>query len=344
MSVRYKNIVYTIVVLLVMYLVYRYRQAGEVPSLVHFSGKTMGPITYNVKYFDKKERNFQREVDSILNVFNQSLNTYIPTSEITQYNKGTSFDFDLPYFKEAVSKSYALYSLTEGAFDPSIAPLINTWGFGYQKEIIIDSVSIDSLKDFTGFDKVFFDDNTVSKTDDRVQLDFSASAKGYGVDVVMDLLKQKGVKDAFVEIGGEVRAAGINQASKEKWKVGVLDPNSDELNQQFHSIILLSDRGMATSGNYFNYHMIDGIKYGHTISPMTGYPIQHSLLSASVIADDCHTSDALATAFMVFGLERTKLFLEQNPQYDAFLIYSDETGGLSTLATPGIKPIINPVQ
>ncbi|TRX50893.1 FAD:protein FMN transferase [Fulvivirga sp. M361] len=344
MSNRYKNILYTVLVLLAMYLVYEYRQTDESAHMVYFSGKTMGPITYNVKYFDAEERDFQKEVDSVLMVFNQSLNTYIPSSEITQYNTDTSFQFELPYFREAVLVSKELYELTEGAFDPSIGPLINTWGFGHQKAIVMDSTVIDSLRQFTGFDKVQFDEKHITKTDKRVQLDFSASAKGYGVDVVTELLQSKGITNAFVEIGGEVRASGINLQSGEKWKVGILDPNSEELDQRFVSIISLSDKGMATSGNYFNYHIVDGVKYGHTISPMTGYPIQHSLLSASVITDNCHTSDALATAFMVFGLEKTKAFLEQHTEYDAYLIYSDETGKLNTFATPGIASFINPVQ
>lgn len=344
MSNRYKNIIYTILVLLAMYLVYQYRKSDTSVRMVYFSGKTMGPITYNVKYFDNQNRDFQEEVDSLLLVFNQSLNTYIPTSEITHYNKGDSFRFQLPYFREAVTRSSELYHQTEGAFDPSIGPLINTWGFGYQKEIVIDSAVIDSLKQFTGFDKVQFDEAGIRKSDNRVQLDFSASAKGYGVDVVMDLLKSKGITDALVEIGGEVRASGINRSTGERWTLGILDPDSEELNQRFISIISLSDKGMATSGNYFNYHIIDGVKYGHTINPVTGYPVQHSLLSASVIADDCHTSDALATAFMVFGLEKTKAFLERHPEYDAYLIFSDDTGTLSTYATPGIASFVKPLE
>ena len=347
MSNRYKNILYTVILLLAMFIVYKYRQANsndETIPMVQFSGKTMGPIVYNVKYFDAKERNFQQEVDSVLKVFNQSLNTYIPSSEISQFNRDTAFIFKLPYFETAVTKSREIFTLTGGAFDPSIGPLINTWGFGYQKQINKDSAVIDSLRQFTGFDKVLYTPGSIRKTDWRVQLDFSASAKGYGVDVVMDLLKNKGIKNAFVEIGGEVNAMGMNLTSQKPWKIGVLDPNSEEINPYFIATLALSDKGMATSGNYFNYHIVDGIKYGHTISPHTGYPIQHSLLSASVLAEDCHTADALATAFMVFGLEKTKAFLQDHSQYDAFLVYSDDQGKLETYATPGIEPSINLVK
>ncbi len=347
MSNRYKNILYTVVLLLAMFVVYKYRQSNsdvDNTTMIHFSGKTMGPIQYNVKYFDAAGRNFQQEVDSILAVFNQSLNTYIPSSEISQFNRDTIFKFNLPYFANAVSKSREIYDLTDGAFDPSIGPLINTWGFGYQTEINKDSTVIDSLKQFAGFKKIFYDNEAIRKTDWRVQLDFSASAKGYGVDIVIDLLKSKGVENAFVEIGGEVSALGINLSSQQPWKVGVLDPNSDEINPFLIATVSISDKGMATSGNYFNYHIIDGVKYGHTISPYTGYPIQHSLLSASVVAYDCHTADALATAFLVFGLDRTREFLKEHPEYDAYLIYSDDQGGFQTFATPGIEPFVKPVK
>ena len=300
----------------------------------------MGPITYNITYFDAEGRNFKTAVDSVLNVFNQSLNTYIDTSEISQFNQGASFTFDLPYFKNAVEKGKEMYELTEGAYDPSLGPLINTWGFGYKNEVNIDSTTIDSLMQFVGYDKLVISENTIQKNDDRLQLDFSASAKGYGVDVVLELLKSRGISNAFVEIGGEVAVAGRNVQKDTLWSIGVIDPNSTELQPNYHSIISLADKGMATSGNYFNYQTIDGVKYGHTINPTTGYPIQHMLLSASVIADNCHTADALATAFMVFGLDQALAFLSRNPEFDALLIYSDADGSLKSFSTSNIQPYI----
>lgn len=345
MSNRTKNIIYSIVLLLVLLVVYQYRKANTpVINIVQFVGKTMGPITYNVTYFDDKGRNLQHEVDSVLKIFNLSLNTYLPESEISQFNRDSSFRFNLPYFKEAALKGQEIFKLTDGAYDPSIGPLINTWGFGYQDKVNMDSTLIDSLKQFTGYSLLELADNAIFKKDKRVQLDFSASAKGYGVDVVLDLLKEHGISNAFVEIGGEVAMAGKNLQKDTLWSIGILDPNSTEQQQQYHSIISLTDKGMATSGNYFNYQIIDGVKYGHTIDPTTGYPVQHELLSASVIADDCHTADALATAFMVFGLERTIQFLENNTEYDALLIYSNQNGELNTYSTPAIKPFIKTIQ
>ncbi|MEM6362418.1 MAG: FAD:protein FMN transferase [Bacteroidota bacterium] len=344
MSNRTKNIIYSVVLLLALLIVYQYRKAGDKAiSIVQFSGKTMGPIAYNVTYFDAEGRDFQSQVDSVLRIFNQSLNTYIPGSEISRFNSDSLFEFNLHYFREAAKKGGELYNLTDGAYDPSIGPLINAWGFGYKDREEMDSLKVDSLKSFTGFDLIHITDKVISKKDVRLQLDFSASAKGYGVDVVMDLLKSYGISNAFVEIGGEVAVAGKNLQKDTLWTVGILDPNSTELEQRYHGIISLKDKGMATSGNYFNYIVTDGVKYGHTIDPVSGYPIQHELLSASVIADNCHTADALATAFMVFGLERTIQFLNEHKAYDAYLIYSDNNGKLDVYNTPGIQSSIRPI-
>lgn len=328
-----------------MFLVYKYRQSNvSTPNMVAFSGKTMGPIVYNVKYFDDEQRNLQPQVDSLLVAFNNSLNTYIPTSEISTFNKSNSFKFDSPYFFKVTDVSYSIYELTEGAFDPSIGPLINTWGFGSTKEIDKDSVVIDSLRQFTGFNKIKYTKDSIWKEDKRMVIDFSASAKGYGVDVVFEYLQEQGIKNLFVEIGGEVRAGGINKVTDEPWKVGILNPNSDELNQFPMAVVSLSNKAMATSGNYFNYHVIDGVKYSHTISPYTGYPIEHPLLSATVFAADCMQADALATAFMVMGHEKAIEFLNAHDQYEGFLIFSDASGNLSTYATSGIGPSIEKIK
>lgn len=326
-----------------MLVVWRVRQDNQIP-LVTFSGRTMGPIVYTVKYFDKEERNFQNEVDSILIMFNLSLNTYNPDSEISVFNRDSIFNFSLPYFYPVLEASRKIHELSQGAYDPTVMPLVSTWGFGPEKKINIDSSIIDSLKQLVGFDKIDFDEKRVAKIDSKVMLDFSASAKGYGVDVVNNFLKSKGIENSLVEIGGEVVASGVNLTTDQPWKLGILNPNSDEINQFYISIVALSNRAMATSGNYFNYHIIDGVKYSHTISPFTGYPIIHSLLSASVFADNCMEADALATAFMVLGYEKTVEILEQHPEYDAFLVLSDDKGNLITYATDGIKSFLTDVQ
>jgi len=331
------------VLLLAMYLVWKYREAST-PTMVAFSGQTMGPIIYSVKYFDEDERNLKPEVDSILNVFNESLNTYRPESEISKFNKGKSFKFDLPYFYKATDVSFEIYKATNGAFDPSIGPLINAWGFGYADNIDIDSAKIDSVKQIVGMNKIFYNKDSIWKQDSRQELSYSASAKGYGVDVVLEFLESQGFEDIFVEIGGEVRAAGENLINEEPWKVGILSPDSKESNPFPFAVASITDKAMATSGNYFNYRIIDSVKYSHTISPETGYPIVNPLLSATVFAEDCMRADALATAFMVMGHDKAIEFLNKNPQYDAYLIFSDKAGNMSTYVTNGMSDKIKTVD
>lgn len=339
MSLRWKNILYTLGLLSAMFLVWHYRQ-DKVEQLIWIQGKTMGPITYSVKYFDAEERNFKSDIDTLLKEFNQCLNTYIPSSEISRFNKNQKFKFNLPYFYPALSVSKRMYDLTDGAFDPSIGPLINAWGFGPETGFIPDSAYIDSLQQFVGYDKVKFNKTEVSKTDPRVNISFSASAKGYGVDVVAELLEEKGIENYFIEIGGEVRVKGLNKSNDRPWLIGILHPDSDEINPFQYATVQLSDRAMATSGNYFNYHIIDGVKYGHTIDPTSGYPIQHNLLSASVFAETCHEADALATAFMVMGTDKAISFLKDNPNYSAYLIFSTPNGKLENYSTKDISGLI----
>ncbi|MTI40971.1 FAD:protein FMN transferase [Fulvivirga lutimaris] len=339
MTLRLKNILYTLGLFSAMFLVWHYRQNVK-QDVIWVKGKTMGPITYNVKYFDESKRNLKPQIDSLLVVFNESLNTYIPDSEISKFNKTDSFRFELPYFLPALEAARTIYDQTNGAFDPSIGPLINAWGFGPGEQVGPDSSYVDSLRQFVGYDKIKFDQQSVVKNDSRTTISFSASAKGYGVDVVANYLSNIGIENYYVEIGGEVVVSGKNLERDSPWIIGILDPDSDEISQFAYAQVALENRAMATSGNYFNYHIIDGVKYGHTISPSTGYPIQHNLLSASVFAEDCQTADALATAFMVMGKDGTIEFLKQHTQYDAYLIFSQPDGTHGDYSTEGIKPFI----
>ncbi|MGE0590485.1 MAG: FAD:protein FMN transferase [Cyclobacteriaceae bacterium] len=334
MSPRWKNAVYSLVLLSVIMIVWTYRQSrSEKP--IKIEGETMG-TTYHITYFDAKERNLKPSVDSLLVVFNQSLNTYLPNSEITKFNEGGSRLFELPFFLPVLKRSKEITEQSAGAFDPTVMPLVNAWGFGPGKKIKPDSVKVDSIMEFVGFEKIHFNDDSLWKEDERVQLDFSAIAKGYGVDEVARLIRSKGIENLFVEIGGEISAAGKNLQTKKSWEAGVLDPSSTYSNQSFKAYVSLSDMAMATSGNYFNYYEEDGKKFSHTIDPSTGYPIQREILSASVFAKDCMRADAWATAFMVMGHEKAIEILSKHPELDAFLIYSD-TNRMATYVTKGIE-------
>ncbi|MEQ9591425.1 MAG: FAD:protein FMN transferase [Cyclobacteriaceae bacterium] len=337
MTSKFKNAIYSIFLILLIWIVWKFRSADR-PEPIILTGKTMG-TTYRIIYFDKAQKNYQAEVDSSLQVFNKSLSTYLQDSEISLFNNGRSITFSLPYFLPVLNRSAEIVKESDGAFDPTVMPLVNAWGFGPGKKSTPDSLQIDSIMQFVGFDKIQFNKDSVWKLDARVQLDFSAIAKGYGVDVVTSLIKSHGVEDLFVEIGGEISAHGKNRQLDKAWEAGILDPDSDYAHQSFKAYVSLSDKAMATSGNYFNYYEVDGKKYSHTINPKTGYSIRHELLSASVFADDCMTADAWATAFMVMGADKAMSTLSNQTAIDAFLIYTSPSG-LKTYVTKGIESVL----
>ena len=337
MNNRVKNALYSIALVTLVFVVYKYRQANSINE-IKIEGKTMG-TAYHITYYDKESRNLKPQIDSVLVAFNQSLSTYIKDSEISTFNEGNAFQFDLPFFLPVLEKSKEIETLSEGAFDPTVMPLVNAWGFGPGKKLKPDSVKIDSIMEFVGFEKIQFNTDSVWKGDVRVQLDFSAIAKGYGVDVVAAYLQSQGIVDWFVEIGGEISAFGKNQKLDKPWEAAILDPSSTYENLINKAYVKLQDKAMATSGNYFNFYEENGIKYSHTIDPSSGYTIRHELLSASVFARDCMTADAWATAFMVMGKDEAKKKINQLGELDALLIYSTEDG-IETFVSEGIKPMI----
>jgi thiamine biosynthesis lipoprotein len=296
--------------------------------------------TYHITYFDSQQRNFKAEIDSLLVLVNQSINNYNPTSEISLFNKSQSgFKFSLPFLYDPIVIAQQVYSDSEGAFDPTVMPLVNLWGFGYKKVTRPDSSKIDSIRSFIGFDKIKFNKDSVWKLDPRAQLDFGGIGQGYGADVITDFLKSKGIDNMLVELGGEGMAVGTNLQSGKPWELGILNPNSTRDNQYFKAYISLEDKSFTTSGNYFNYREVDGKKYSHTIDPFTGYPATRELLSASVFADNATLADAWGTALMVMGHEKAIETLKNHPEIDALLIYSTNDG-LATFATEKIAPFI----
>lgn len=347
-----KNSIYSLILLAVVVSVYFWRTRNEGDSAdvtsveldgkITLSGKTMG-TTYSIVYLDEENRDFQFSIDSLFLVFNQSLSTYIPDSELSQFNKGDSLNFKLPFFLPVLKASKTVYENTNGSFDPTIGPLVNVWGFGPTGPELKDSTNIDKMLVQVGFDKIEFDELQIRKKTDGIYLDFSAIAKGYGVDVAGEFLRSKGIQNFLVEIGGELIASGVNDKG-ELWKVGINRPEESANASDLHSIIALQDKGMATSGNYRNYYVKDSIKISHTINPETGYPVNHNLLSATVIAKDCMTADAYATAMMVMGTEKAIMLDSALTEIEAFLIYSDAKGGYKTYASESLKPYLSFVQ
>ncbi|KXX70220.1 FAD:protein FMN transferase [Flammeovirga sp. SJP92] len=342
MDNRKKNIIYSFILITLVGIVWVYRKYNpELPTHFHVRGTTMGVVPYNVKYIDTEGRPLDEEIKKVLADFNQSLSTYIPSSEISRFNSGTAFTYESDFFYPVLKESKEVYEATEGSFDPTIQPLVKAWGFGPGKTPTIKDEEVDSIKSFVNFATyVSFDTKEVKKSKEGVELDFSAIAKGYAVDVVADLLRDKNIHNFMVEIGGEVVCEGHNE--KEKiWKIGIDNPRYGEGGQeeQLSLIVELPNKALATSGNYRNFYVKDGKKFAHTLDPRSGYPVQHSLLSASVFSSSCMRSDAYATAFMVMGVEKAIKVIESHADLEAILIY-DDNGTMKNYISEGAEKFI----
>jgi thiamine biosynthesis lipoprotein len=338
----YLKRLYPLLLILVVFIVWKVR--NEKPeSLVELSGTTMGPIGYSIKYYHPEALDFGGEVDSLLKVWNQSMSNYIPSSEVSRFNLDSCFTYESEYFLPVLRASRQVFDATSGAFDPTIGPLVDAWGFGKEETMAPDSATVDSLTALVGFDKIWFNDTQVCKQDRRMQVDFSAIAKGYAVDVVASFLQAKGIENLLVEIGGEIVCRGTKPGG-ELWRTAVEDPTVDFYEQRLMAVIKLTDRGVATSGNYRNFYVQDGRRYVHTISPVTGYPVEHTLLSATVVAPDCMTADAYATGFMVMGLDKAKAVLAAQEELEAFLLYMDDKNELQSYVTDGLADKIERIN
>lgn len=298
-------------------------------------GRIFGTL-YHITY--QSEENLHTAIDKELRRFDGSLSPFNDTAVITRINRNEDIVPDT-LFTNVFHRSMEISRETRGAFDITVAPLVNAWGFGFKQGIYPDAQQVDSLLQLTDYRKVkLSDEGKVIKEDERIMLTCSAVAKGYAVDIIAQLLQKKGIENYMVDIGGEVVVCGHNP-HRQAWRIGINKPVDDSLavNQELQTVLQLSKGGIATSGNYRNFYYKDGKKYAHTIDPRTGYPVQHSLLSATVIARDCMSADAYATAFMVMGLEEAEAFANTHPDLDAYFIYSDDNGKLQTYATQGMK-------
>lgn len=343
----HKSRVYPVVLLALCYVLYLYRTSDanqngdaltEGESLVSITGTTMGSIPYVVLYIDSVKSTTKAEIDSKLQDFNQIFSTYIPDSEISRFNQSESGILVSEEMKKVYLESKQIAEMTNGSFDPTVMPLVNAWGFGYEeRKNIPNQIQVDSIMEFVGHEKVTLVGDSLTKTDPRIELDFSAIAKGYACDYLITYLQTKGVKNAFVEIGGEIMAIGRKFESR-PWYAGVREPNkgSQEVNRR----IKLENRSIATSGNYENFYEDDdtGELYAHTINPTNGKQVRTTVLSASVIADNCMKADALATAVMVMGKEEAIQFFQSHQDLSYYIIYSEE-GMRKGLASEGFDKI-----
>jgi thiamine biosynthesis lipoprotein len=299
----------------------------------HCAGPIFG-TTYSITYQHDEDLQAEivarmKEVDTTLSMFNEE-------SVISQINNNKPIT-PTAMFLDVFQQAQQISKDTDGAFDITVAPLVNLWGFGFKHNEDPDQQAVDSLMRLVGYQKVKYDGHYIVKRDPRIMLDCSAIAKGYGADVVARLLDEKGVKNYLVEIGGEVVTRGISE-KRLPWKIGVVKPTDDPLQQgnELQTVLNITDKAMATSGNYRNFYYKGGKKYAHTIDPKTGQPVQHNILSATVLTNRCARADAYATAFMVMGLEKAQKVLERNPDLLAYLIY-DDNGHNKVWYSPSLK-------
>ncbi|WP_299119633.1 FAD:protein FMN transferase [uncultured Winogradskyella sp.] len=301
----------------------------EEPKNIKLSGPVFG-TGFNIQYYSEDLINYQKQFDSLFNVVNQSLSTYIPNSDISQLNRNETTKVD-NHFENVFKASKIIYRLTEGVFDPTIGNVVNAWNFGAEKnKFLTDSTTVDSLMQFVGFNRVGLIDNHIKKPKETY-LEFNAIAKGYGIDVIANFLESKGIENYLVDIGGDLRTSGINFESKKGWTVGIDDPNFDG-RQSYSKVITLKDEAMATSGTYRKFRIDEnGNRYAHIINTKTGYPTKTNILSVSVIAPDCMTADGYATAFQAMGIEKVTWFLNSHPELKVYFIYESENKELRTL-------------
>jgi len=307
---------------------------GEYQNLQGFTQGT----TYHITYQHPENRNLGEEVDSLLRHFDASLSSYDSTSIISAVNRNETGVQTDSLFRAVFRESARVYQVSGGAFDITLAPLINAWGFGPGERQDLDSVLVDSLLQFVGMDKISLNGEKVHKTDPHVKLNVNAIAQGYSVDVVSAYLEEVGCRNFMVEIGGEIRTRGVNTKGN-FWRIGIDRPEFGNMipGKQLQVIISLHNRSLATSGNYRKFYEKDGVKITHSIDPVTGFPKASSLLSVTILCDECMTADAYATACMVLGLERAKDFIENQKGVDAYFIYGDDFGTYQVWSTKGMK-------
>ena len=303
------------------------------------SGFAQG-TTYSVIY--KGNNDYRLEIDSILKAFDESLSTYKENSIISRINKNDTAIKTDKLFRVFFEKSEEIWQKTNGDFDITVSPIVNIWGFGFTNRL--DDISqhiIDSLLQYIGMEGVSIVNNRVIKNNPNIMLDGNAIAQGYSVDIVADFLKENGVINYLVEIGGELKAEGVN-AKLEAWKIGIDKPIEDTLaiNRELKAILQLKNKALATSGNYRKFYNKNGQKYSHTINPKTGYPVNHNLLSATVLTDDCISADAYATAFMVMGYDKAIQFVNENKDIEIYLIADAGNGNYITYYSDGMKKYI----
>lgn len=295
---------------------------------------------YAITYYSDSNENLQPEIDSLFKEVDRSVSSYLSTSLISRINNNDSTANADNIYSTVFKKSMEVSANTAGAFDITVGPLVNAWGFGFSKKAQVDQAMVDSLLPLVGYSKVTLKNGKLIKADPRIKIDFDAIAQGYTSDLIGQYLGKKGIKNYLIDVGGEVLGRGMKTDGK-MWSVAIEMPAKNSLDKRkIQAIMMLHDKAISTSGSYRKYYEENGTRYSHTIDPSNGYPVKHNLLSVSVLADDCITADAYATAFMVMGLEKSKAFLARHPELEGYFISDDAKGGFEVFYTPGFDRLL----
>ena len=307
---------------------------------IKISGFAQG-TTYNITYENSKGEDYANDIDSILKAFDRSMSIYDSTSIISRVNNNDPKVEVDDWFVEVYNKSDEVYSISGGALDITVGPVVKAWGFGDTPIAKHDSSYIDSLLQYVGMEKVKLNGRKIIKKYPGVKIDVNAVAQGYSVDVICNFFENKGLKNYLVEIGGEVRCKGTN-AKNNNWRVGIDKPTDGNMTPggELQAIIELDNMSLTTAGNYRKFFVENGVKYGHTIDPKTGYPAKNTLLSATVVCDDAMTADAWDTAFMVLGLDKSIELLKKLQGIEVYFIYSNPQGEYEVYYSEGMKKMI----
>ena len=317
------------------------KNEGPKINYIHNEGKAQGTY-YSATYLQPQGIDLQPEIEKLFNDFDLSLSTYNPNSIISRINRNDSTVRTDKHFETLFNQAQEISEITDGAFDMTVAPLVNAWGFGFGNHDRKQQLDVEKILPLIGYKKVKLVNHQIIKVNPSIMLDASAIAQGYSADLIAELFEKNGCKNYMIDIGGEIACKGLNPKSK-LWQIGVDKPVDDPENTrpELQTILKLTDVGLTTSGNYRQFYYKDGKKYAHTINPKTGYPVDHNLLSATVVAKNSAIADAYATTFMVLGVDSAMALCNRLKELDCYLIYTDNDGKYQVCYTNGFKKYLS---
>ncbi|HMM11260.1 MAG TPA: FAD:protein FMN transferase [Bacteroidales bacterium] len=304
---------------------------------IQLQGEAQGTY-FSITYYDEQGRNFRQQVDSVLGAIDNSLSLWVDNSLISRINEGDSTAIPDDHFIYNFLLAKEVSAATDGYFDFTIGPLVQAWGFHRKNRLEMTPQMVDSLKALVDYRRVHIERRRVVKDDPRISFDFNAIAQGYTVDLIAELFDNIGLKHFIIDVGGEIVARN-RKPDGTSWRVGIETPaESKDDERKIEKVIPLENMGLSTSGNYRKYFEQDGKRFSHSIDPKTGYPVQHNLMSVTVLAENAAMADAYSTAFMVMGMDKALEIIPYLGGIEAFFIYYED-GKYKTKATPGMESL-----